>query len=425
MASIANDKNGTKRILFVDPSGKRKTIRLGKSSKRIAETAKGHIERLLSAKIAGHSPDPETAKWLSGVGDVLHERVVKVGLTSPRTTPDNVTLRQFIEEYLEGRTDIAEQTRKNMRVSMNRLRSFFGDNREMSSIIEGDADDYRQWLLNEKYAPATISKEIIFARQIFKSAARKQLIQNNPFTDVKAGKQTNTDRIHFIDQETIKAVLDACPNIHWQLVFVLARYGGVRIPSEIKFLRWSDVNWARNRITITVPKKAHIDGHQTRVIPIFPELRPFLEKAFEEAEEGQEFVVPLARNTGNLRTHALRIIQKAGVKVWPKPFQNLRASRENELMQQYPAHLVLAWIGHTAAVARDHYLKVTDEDYDRASGKAAQNAAHSALVRRRQGPSQETESKENPVKASNRKNPIPPAGFEPATPALGKRCSIP
>ena len=76
---------------------------------------------------------------------------------------------------------------------MNRLRLFFGDNREMSSIIEGDADDYRQWLVNEKYAPATISKEIIFARQIFKSAARKQLIQNNPFTDVKAGKQTNTD----------------------------------------------------------------------------------------------------------------------------------------------------------------------------------------------------------------------------------------
>ena len=53
---------------------------------------------------------------------------------------------------------------------------FFGDEREMSSIIEGDADDHRQWLVNEKYAPAIISKEIRFARQIFKSVARKQLI---------------------------------------------------------------------------------------------------------------------------------------------------------------------------------------------------------------------------------------------------------
>lgn len=81
-------------------------------------------------------------------------------------------------------------------------------------------------------------------------------------------------------------------------------------------------------------------------------------------------------------------------------------------MQQYPAHLVLAWIGHTAAVAQDHYLKVTDADFDIASGKAAQNPAHSASVRSHQGPSQETESKENPVKASDRKNSIPPAGIQ-------------
>ena len=425
MASIANDKNGTKRILFVDPSGKRKTIRLGKSSKRIAETAKGHIERLLSAKIAGHSPDPETAKWLTGIGDVLYDRLVKVGLTSPRKTLDQVTIGHFIEEYLASRTDIAEQTRKNMRVSMNRLRSFFGDDREMSSIIEGDADDYRQWLVNGKYAPATISKDILLSRQIFKSAVRKKLIESNPFADVKAGKQTNAARIFFVAQQVIEAVLEACPNIQWQLVFVFARYGGLRTPSEIRCLRWSDVNWARNRITITVPKKAHLDGHQTRVIPIFPELRTYLEQAFEEAKEGEEYVIPLARRTGNLGTHAKRIIKKAGVQVWPKVFQNLRASRENELMQEYPAHVVLAWIGHTASVAQSQYLKVTEDDFDRASGKAAQNPAHSASVRSHQGPSQETETKENPVKASNRKNPIPPAGFEPATPALGKRCSIP
>ena len=425
MASIGNDKGGRKRVLFVAPDGRRKTIRLGKVSKRIAETARFHVEGLLSAKIAGHSPDQETARWLAGVEEKIYERIVKVGLTSPRSKPDKIALGQFIENYLASRTDIAEQTRKNMRVSMNRLRSFFGDDRELSSIIEGDADDYRQWLVNEKYAPATISKEIIFARQIFKSAARKKLIQNNPFTDVKAGKQTNAERIHFIDRETIQAVLESCPNTQWQLIFAFARYGGVRIPSEIKSLRWADINWARNRITITVPKKAHIDGHQTRVIPIFPELRPFLERAFEEAEEGEEFVVQIAQQTGNLRTHAHRIIKKAGVEVWPKPFQNLRASRENELMEQEPSHKVLAWIGHTAAVARDHYLKVTDDDYDRASGKAAQNPAQSASVRRRQGPSQETQSKENPATASDSKNPIPPAGFEPATPALGKRCSIP
>jgi hypothetical protein len=41
---------------------------------------------------------------------------------------------------------------------------------------------------------------------------------------------------------------------------------------------------------------------------------------------------------------------------------------------------------------------------------SARNPARLASVTSRHGPSQETESKENPVKASNRKNPIPPAG---------------
>ena len=122
MASIGSDEGGGKRVLFVDPSGKRKTIRLGKVSKRIVETAKFHIEGLVSAKIAGHSPDLETAKWLAGTGDVLYERFVKAGLASPRKTSDQVTIGHFINDYLASRTDIAEQTRKNMRVSMNRLR---------------------------------------------------------------------------------------------------------------------------------------------------------------------------------------------------------------------------------------------------------------------------------------------------------------
>jgi integrase len=152
---------------------------------------------------------------------------------------------------------------------------------------------------------AAVKTRTQYNRFVFKAALRKHYIARNPFADIKAGKQTNANRIRFIDRETIHAVLEACPNIQWQLVFAFARYGGVRIPSEITFLRWSDVNWARNRITITVPKKAHIDGQQTRVIPIFPELLPLLEKAFEEAAEGEEYVVPLARNTGNLRTHAL------------------------------------------------------------------------------------------------------------------------
>ena len=47
MASIAKDKNGTRRILFVAPDGRRLTIRLGKVSQRAAESVKYRVEQLL------------------------------------------------------------------------------------------------------------------------------------------------------------------------------------------------------------------------------------------------------------------------------------------------------------------------------------------------------------------------------------------
>ena len=381
MASIGNDPNGQKRILFVGGDRKRHTVRLGKVSKRIAETAKFHIENLVVAKAAGHSPELETANWLRGLSDELHERIAKAGLVEPRKSSKvAVTLGDHLDAYLAGRADIKERTRLNCGQSVRILKEFFGADLPLDSITEGDADDFKQWMLRKGYAGATVSREIIRARQFFRAAVRKRLIRANPFEGVKGGKQSNPARKCFVPAETIEQVIEACPNAQWRLIFALGRYAGLRIPSELQELEWSDVNWEKGRITIKVPKKAHIEGHETRVIPIFEELRPHLEKAFEEAEDGAVYVVPKARETGNLRTHAKRILRKAGVAEWPKLFQNLRASRETELMQKHPAHVVQAWIGHTAAVAQSHYLQVTDSDFDKATGKAAQNPAQSASV---------------------------------------------
>ena len=71
----------------------------------------------------------------------------------------------------------------------------------------------------------------------------------------------------------------------------------------------------------------------------------------------------------NLRTQLIRIIRRAGLEPWPKLFQNLRSTRETELAEEYPMHVVCAWIGNTKSVAAKHYLQVTDEHFR----KAAQN----------------------------------------------------
>ncbi len=62
MASVARDKNGTKRICFTDPNGTRRSIRLGDVSVKAAEGHKLRIEALLADKALRRSHDAELAK---------------------------------------------------------------------------------------------------------------------------------------------------------------------------------------------------------------------------------------------------------------------------------------------------------------------------------------------------------------------------
>jgi integrase len=154
------------------------------------------------------------------------------------------------------------------------------------------------------------------------------------------------------------------------LLFALARYGGLRCPSEVVELTWADVNWEGARMLVRAPKTEHHEGHEERVTPIFPELRPYLEAAWDEAADGATKVCTL-RITGNsnLRTQMHRIIRRAGLVPWPKLFVNMRATRATELAEIFPGHVCAAWLGHSNLIADRHYRQLTDEHFAKAAGQ--------------------------------------------------------
>ena len=139
-------------------------------------------------------------------------------------------------------------------------------------------------------------------------------------------------------------------------------------------LTWDCVDWENSRLHIRSPKTEHHAGKATRTIPLFPELRPYLDEAFEQAEEGgSAFVITRYRDTNmNLRTQLNRILDRAGLEAWPKLFQNLRSTRETELAEEYPIQVVCSWIGNSASVATKHYLQVTDEHFEKATQNPTQ-----------------------------------------------------
>ncbi|HZN69240.1 MAG TPA: tyrosine-type recombinase/integrase [Tepidisphaeraceae bacterium] len=189
----------------------------------------------------------------------------------------------------------------------------------------------------------------------------------NPFEGMAATVRADKARQFFVSREIARKVIEACPDAQWRLLFALSRYGGLRCPSEHLALRWSDVDWERNRIRVPSPKTEHHEGKDCRLIPLFPELRPHLLEVFEQAEPGTDFVITRYRGGAcNLRTHFCRIIRKAGLQPWPKPWHNLRSTRQTELAERYPIHVVCAWIGNSRAVAQEHYLQVTDAHFSQA-----------------------------------------------------------
>ncbi len=418
MASISKLANGRKKIQFVVPGGgsKRRSINLGKVSLRAAEAVKFKVEHLVSAVATKHALDLETSMWLIEIPDDLADRLAAVGLSQGR---ERATLKAFIDGYLAKRTDVKPGTLTALKQGRDSLVQFFGEDKPLSAITPGDADEYRLWLA-EKYAEATVGRRIKYAKQFFNTATRKGLLRLDPFMDVRGGSQENRDRLHEITREVTDAVIESCPDAQWRLIVALSRYGGLRCPSEHLALRWGDIDWGRNRIHVTSPKTERYANGKSRTIPVFPELRPYLEEAFEQAKSGSEYVITRYRDSNaNLRTQFQRIIKRAGVEPWPRLFHNLRATRQTELSKKHPGHVVCDWIGNSEAIAARHYLKTTDDDFDKALNEAVQNPVQTAHDTTGQRASKKSEnpvsSEKDGVCRSVYKQTVGPGGFEPPT----------
>lgn len=375
MASITKQPNGGKIIQFVGVDKIRRSLRLGKIPMKTAEGMKVKIEHLLAHRITKHSLDQSTATWLTEIEPDMLKRLTGVGLIDER---ESTQLEIYVERYFKQRTnDTKPNTQRKYRNTINYLYDFFSKTRLLKDITPGDADEWRLWLAGKGLAENTIRKHCAVAKVFFYNAVRKKLIEENPFADLKSTSIPNKSREYFITHEETKRVLDVCPDAEWRLIFALARYGGLRTPSEPYALRWDDINWADGRFYVRSPKTERYEGKEGRIVPIFPQLRPYLEACFELAEDGAEHVIVKHRvGSSNLRTTLQRLITRAGLNPWPKLFQNLRSTRETELLQEgFQLQTVVAWLGNSPTVALKSYLQVREDDYQKALHNAVQYSA--------------------------------------------------
>jgi integrase len=408
MASISRDPNGRRRIIFVGPDRVRRAIYLGKFPQKAAETIQRHIEAIVSSLNSRSPLDAVTSEWLGSIGDDLYRKLVAARLVTPRG-PDNggpsvKTIQALEADYYAAKLKAKPATRVHWGHTWRNLREFFGPDQNLGAVTEADADKWSEWLeIEQELSLPTVHKRCGNAKAFFDLAVKSRMIPSNPFAKLKCGNVTNREKDFFLSREDASRVIDASPDAEWRLLFALSRYGGLRCPSEHLALRWVDVDWERARIRVRSPKTEHHQNGKFRMIPLFPELRPFLEDAFDPTAE---HVITRYRSAKqNLRTQLVRIIKRAGLDPWPKLWHNLRATRQTELEESFPSHVVCAWIGNSERVARRHYLQVTEAHFEKAQFPEARVATRQTTRHTAQQPSEMRRNVSKAVGTGDEKTP--------------------
>jgi integrase len=447
MASISTDKAGNKTMQFTGLDGKRKTVRLGKARARTVDTIKTHVEEMLEAHGAGRTLYEETQAWLKKINaksPTLYAKLANLGLAPKRKAPEQTTLGKFLDSYIVGRSDVKGGTSTVYGHTKRCLIDYFGASKPLVEITAGEADDWRRWLLRpvndedptqggQGLSDNTGRRRCGIAKQFFRDALRRRLIAENPFADMKGTSVlANRTRDYFVSRDEADKVIKACPDTQWELLFALSRYGGLRCPSEHLRLTWGDVDLDAGKMVVHSPKTAHHEGKEMRIVPIFPELRPYLEAVRNELLEDfdpklkrlseQPVITRYRDGNSNLRTQLLRIIKAAKLKPWPKLWQNLRSTRETELCEKFPMHVVCEWIGHSQAVASKHYLQTTDEHFELAASEptgALQKALPKTADETRSEANQEDDASDSSLDCASLRYctlvPVGDVGLEPTT----------
>lgn len=220
------------------------------------------------------------------------------------------------------------------------------------------------------------SRQILTAAKTFYSFACPDAVVN-PFKNVSLAPARKIEgRDVNVPPEWTAPILEACPTQEWRVAFVLWRFGGLRFREAYR-LTWADVLFDRKRLVVHADKTQRY-GKEIRVIPLFPEIERELDELFLETEK-ETILTPLSESAA--RNAFRQIVARAGITPWARLFQNMRATRENELVEKgFPAHVVADWLGHSSAVQTKYYLRVLDSYFDSAVEKAVEKNMGTGVI---------------------------------------------
>ena len=137
---------------------------------------------------------------LAAKGKEIHRRLCSRCHLPPDDPDVGETVAELVDGYLaERESEVKAGTLTHMQHTRRNLVDYFGANKPIASITTGDALAWRRNLLKKGLAENTVRRRCAIARQFFRVALRKGLIQANPFADMAGlSVRGNKAREHFV-----------------------------------------------------------------------------------------------------------------------------------------------------------------------------------------------------------------------------------
>ncbi len=278
-------------------------------------------------------------------------------------------------------------------------------------------------------------------RQILSAAVKARHIPSNPALGIKLPKLPRREQL-FLDPHQVDRLAEVVPDQFRALVYIFA-YGGLRW-GEAVALRRRRVDVLRGRLDVAESLAdvagQHIFGptknYRDRIIVLPGFLRDMLnDHLLEHTEPGPDGLLFTAENGAPLRnTNFNGRVWKPAVKAADLPsglrIHDLRHTAVAFLISQ-GAHpeAIKRYMGHSSiAVTMDVYGHLFPSDAEDLAAKLDALWRDCQTDKRRtRTPLRAVDGKPRPPETQYQQGPfeVPSAGFEPATPGLGNRCSIP
>jgi integrase len=281
----------------------------GRQHCRSTETTDRKLAQYIADQYEAGAQKKRTLRQLQRVLDEFHELVngEAVGRTS---------MRAFALEWLELRkAAIAPRTWKFYQDSAQKLVSFLGERADepISQTTKRDVVTYRNTLA-KTLAARTVNHHLKFAKMLFKSARRDELIHDDPAEFVESVRRSHAGQSkRAFTLPEISAILNVA-DPEWRSMVLFGLYSGQRL-GDIASLCWNNLDLEGSQIRFVTAKTG-----RSMILPMAPALAkhvlslPTSDNPEAPLHPRAYRIVQLQGRTGSLSNQFSDLLAQAGLR---------------------------------------------------------------------------------------------------------------